>query len=295
MRIGADKEMDERQEDTEKQEATGPKGFKAAVADMIIKAYRLLPLKLRQRIHDSRLADIPRSFTRRLIGDVGPAQYVIQSGPMKGKIIHTDLKSWSGYYLGTYEPELVSTLERHVSEGMTVLDVGANHGYFTLLFSQLVGPRGKVYAFEPEPVNYQLLEKTIAANGLSNVEAVKLAVSSRSGVEKLFLEDAYLGTHSMEKKDSDNYIEVNLTSVDEFARERRLPSVDFVKIDIEGHEVEALKGMAETMRRWKPSIVCEFQDQRLLSQGSEILRDNGYTLETIREHYETQVFARAGE
>lgn len=283
--------MDDRQGDLNNKVSDRPKSIKSAFGIQIIKIYRLLPLRLRQRMHESRLARIPRLLTRRLIVELEPMAYTIKSGPMKGKIIHTDLKNWSGYYLGTYEPEVIAALENHVKEGMVVLDIGANHGYFTILCSQLVGPRGIVYAFEPEPANYQLLAKTLLANDFKNVQAVKLAVSSRSGIEKLFTEEAYLGTHSLEKKGAGDFIEVDLTSVDDFMKLNQVERVDFVKIDVEGHEVEVLKGMTEAMQRWKPSIICEFQDQQLLSIGSEILESNGYLVTTIREHYETQIFA----
>lgn len=79
---------------------------------------------------------------------------------------------------GCHEEEETEIFKKHLRGGMTVLDIGANVGYYTLLASDLAGPRGKVYAFEPEPVNYRILCENLKINGTENVAAFPKALSN---------------------------------------------------------------------------------------------------------------------
>src|SRR5437762_1103185 len=87
----------------------------------------------------------------------------------------------------TYEPETQQALRKLIRPGMTVFDVGANSGYFTLLMADRVGPAGRVYSFEPHPANFELLLSNIQANSLAHVHAFKLALSDRRGEAVLSL------------------------------------------------------------------------------------------------------------
>ena len=80
---------------------------------------------------------------------------------------------------------------------MTAVDVGANLGYYTLLFAELVGPKGQVYAFEPVPYNASLLNRSVRANGYTNVIAVAKAVSNATGATTLHLNAGNFGNHTI--------------------------------------------------------------------------------------------------
>ena len=80
-----------------------------------------------------------------------------------------------------YEPSETKTIKTHVKKGDVVLDIGANIGYYTLIFAELVGEKGKVYAFEPDPTNFDLLRKNVEINGYRNITLIQKAVSNKNG------------------------------------------------------------------------------------------------------------------
>ena len=88
-----------------------------------------------------------------------------------------------------YEPNQTKIVKKYVHEGDVVIDVGAHVGYYTLLMAQLVGKNGKVYSFEPDPVNFELLKKSVEINGFENVVLIQKAVSDTTEKIKLFLGD----------------------------------------------------------------------------------------------------------
>jgi FkbM family methyltransferase len=146
---------------------------------------------------------------------------------------------------GSYEEETTKLFGEILQEGMIVLDLGANIGYFSLVAGRQVGEKGKVFAFEPWHESFSLLQKNIEANGFKNITPVAKAVSNRGGRQKLFLADDP-GEHSLGEENSKKSVEVSVTTVDEFVRGQNI-SVDLVKMDVEGAEMSVLEGMAETI------------------------------------------------
>jgi FkbM family methyltransferase len=130
-----------------------------------------------------------------------------------------------------------------VKEGMTVVDIGANVGYYTLLAARLVGPWGKVYAFEPSPENFALLSQNVEANGYKNVVLSPKAVSDRSGSAALHIDRASSGGHSLGGfRGGADSVDVETVSLDDyFVGERQ--TVDLLKMDAEGAEMSILVGM----------------------------------------------------
>ena len=148
---------------------------------------------------------------------------------------------------GHFEPETIRVFCRAVRPGMVVLDAGAYLGYYSLLAARQVGPRGKVYAFEPDPASFSFLERNIRLNGYANVVAIAKAIASTTGVRSFHRHPCDPSMHSLvPRKGSRTSISVPCTSVDEFLGEQR---VDVVKIDIEGAEPLALQGMMKTLER----------------------------------------------
>ena len=166
---------------------------------------------------------------------------------------------------GSYEEETTKLFTEIVRDGMTVLDIGANIGYYSLLAGRQVGVKGRVFAFEPYHETFSLLQKNIEANGFNNVIPLEKAASNQCGKQKLFL-GSDPGEHSLGGDDSYKSVEVDVTTVDEFVREQNI-SVDLVKMDAEGAEMHVLEGMAETISK-NPhmKIITEF--------GPELLERN---------------------
>jgi len=159
----------------------------------------------------------------------------------------------------TYEKLQTKAIKREIRKGDTVLDIGAHIGYYTLLLAKLVGENGRVFAFEPEPSNFGLLEKNVKANGYSNVVLVQKAVSNQTGIAKLFLNRSNTGGHSLRKgrytKDS---IEVAAIRLDDYFKDYD-GKIDFIKMDIEGSEGEALRGMLSLLKKNNHlKIITEF-------------------------------------
>jgi len=144
---------------------------------------------------------------------------------------------------GGYEKYETTLFQELVTEGMNVIDIGANIGYYTLLAAKLVGEKGKVFAFEPEPQNHALLLRNIELNGYKNVIALQKAVSSRTGKADLFLNKAS-GAHGFlaDREDIIGVTTVETVSLDEYFEGREYP-IDIIKIDVEGSELPVLLGM----------------------------------------------------
>lgn len=167
-----------------------------------------------------------------------------------------------------WEPAESAVFQKELKVGDTVLDVGANIGYFTLLASLLVGPTGVVYAFEPDPENFQLLIKNISLNGFENVVAVNQAVGAKSGFVKLFTDEANKGDHrTFDSGEGRPSKQVAITALDDFFAKRN-KTVDFLKMDIQGFEYQALQGMKKLLNRSKKTKgIVEFWPYGLEKAG----------------------------
>jgi FkbM family methyltransferase len=170
---------------------------------------------------------------------------------------------------GHWEPEMTEEFKRLVRPGMTVLDVGANIGYHAVLASRLVGPQGRVLAFEPEPGNLALLRKNLAANGCANVEVFPCAVGAAAGTIELHLSAANMGSHSTAYAPdaAGRTVTVPLVRLDDAVKPGLEP--DVVKMDIEGGEAAALDGMPRLLANPKlKAVFLEINKDILAKLGS---------------------------
>jgi FkbM family methyltransferase len=157
-----------------------------------------------------------------------------------------------------YETATTRLLEELLRPGMVVVDVGAHVGYYSLLAARLVGPTGRVYAFEPEPSNYGLLMKNVALNGYTNIETRQAAIADRTGPVQLFVSGLDNGSHSLYRvgKPVRDTIMVHALTLDEFLASQGWPPVQVMKMDIEGGELQALRGMREFLERADTLCLC---------------------------------------
>lgn len=170
---------------------------------------------------------------------------------------------------GKREALAVELLHGELAEGDIVADIGANIGYYTLQEASLVGSAGKVYAIEPAPANASLLEKNIELNGYQNIEVFRVAMGNENGTSPFYVSkkrnlSSMLG-QSMSTLLREVTVEV-VTFDSFFSRVGEYPT--FIRMDVEGYEVEIIEGMREFLQASRPlRILMEMHSSR----GEEII------------------------
>lgn len=156
------------------------------------------------------------------------------------------------FLYGIRERKCTRIFKKELEEGMKVMDIGANIGYYTLIVASIVGNSGKVYAVEPDSRNFGLLKKNIEVNSYKNrVEPYNVAIGDENG-EGLLLESECSNLRSIAKASDHQKISIERTrmvTVDEFLGNR---PVDFIKMDVEGFEYYIIKGMTKTLNKNMP-------------------------------------------
>jgi FkbM family methyltransferase len=169
---------------------------------------------------------------------------------------------------GTFERFECELFVDAIRPGMTVLDLGANIGYYTLLASRAVGHVGSVYAFEPDPRSFRSLCANVEVNGARNVRTFEAAVSARPGSRTLYLSETatHSGLHRSMGDANPTPHPIDTVALDDL----HIARVDVVKMDIEGEEPAALDGMRETLRR-NPQVIVflELSPSALTASGRD--------------------------
>jgi len=185
-----------------------------------------------------------------------------------------------GCWLGSYEYKERILFEKIVKKGSVVFDIGAHCGFYTLLASELVGPEGKVFAFEPFPKNINYLKEHIRLNNLSNVVVIEAAVSDIYGRSCFGLDanasssEGHLGV--------EGGIIVKTVSLDELVDKKEIPDPDYIKIDVEGAELSVLSGARRLVERKHPVLFVSTHGQNEYEGVVKLLGSFGYKLETLR-------------
>ncbi len=176
---------------------------------------------------------------------------------------------------GPWEPVTTQYILASLKEGQVFLDIGANAGYFTLLASRCVGQQGSVVAVEPNPVMTEQIRQNVARSRLTNVLVEQVACSAATEIRKLYLaEQNNTGTSSLCNYHGrqSKFVEVSCLPVDLIVEKHDLSRVDLVKIDVEGAELEVLRGMNSTLKRFRPKIIIELLPSLL--RGFSVSRED---------------------
>jgi len=170
---------------------------------------------------------------------------------------------------GVYEPLETKVVNNEVKKGNVVLDLGANIGYYTLIFAKLVGEEGRVYAFEPDPDNFTLLKKNVEVNGYRNVVLVQRAIANKTSKMNLYLSADNKGDHRIyDPNERRKVIEIEAIKLDDYFRKYN-GCPDFIKMDIQGAErlaIDGMSGLLHKTRRLK--LTTEFCPLMLESSGT---------------------------
>lgn len=152
---------------------------------------------------------------------------------------------------GVYEDVETEFVKKIIHKGDVVLDIGANIGYYSLIFAKLVGKLGKVFSFEPEPYNFSLLNKNIKINHYDNVVTENRVVSDFNGITKLYLSEIRTGMHRIypSRYTTTKTVDVKTISIDDYFQNNELKDkISFIKIDVEGSELGVLHGMKNILQ-----------------------------------------------
>lgn len=191
---------------------------------------------------------------------------------------------------GIYEPLTTEFVKKEIKKGNVVVDIGANIGYYTLIFAKLVGEEGKVFAFEPDPTNFSLLKKNVETNGYKNVVLIQKAVLDKTGKGKLYLNKYDMGAHTVyDTQNSYQSIDIETIRLDDYF-DNYYGKIDFIKIDIEGGEGKAILGMLNLLKKNdNVKLITEFNPFKLRRFGTKpedylkLLIEIGFELYEINE------------
>jgi len=248
----------------------------------LFRAYRWLRRSvLPERLFGNATArTIDRALARRLRPDS------VRAGDVRLEIDPHDHLDLTG--TGVHEEFTTKLLLRELQPGDTALDLGAHIGYFTLHFARRVGPEGRVYAFEPHPDSFRILTRNVENHDLDQVVREEKAVLEGSCLRRMFGGDARSADHRLfARNPHEPSIRVECVSLDEYFGPSP-PPVDLVKMDLQGAEGRALKGMKNCLDTWSSlALLLEYWPyglRRSDSDPGEVLRgleSRGFQLYTV--------------
>jgi FkbM family methyltransferase len=200
----------------------------------------------------------PTAFSVQL---AGPDAVLCQAGDVELFADAADAAVTPGLRSGEYEPHLTAVFERYCRPGMTVVDVGANLGYYSLLAARLVGPSGSVVALEPNSENCRLLLSSLRHGGIANVQVLPVAADVERGW-------AYYSTHVGSNggliDDGGNLLAHPGVVVPTFRLDDLVTGpVGFLKMDVEGAEGRVARGATRLIERDRPIVTTELKEEML--------------------------------
>jgi FkbM family methyltransferase len=255
-------------------------------------ASRILPVSLKQQIYRIKpLAGLVRRTLNRAV-PTELSQVKIAAGGLAGFTFELNLLTEKDYWLGTYEVELQQAVSQLLIPGMCIYDVGANIGYVTLLLARAAGESGQVVAFEALPANVARLEKHVALNQLGGrVTVVPAAVVDRAGPVHFLVHPSTsmgkaVGSAGRDKmEDYLEEIEVPGVALDGYVLEHDARPPQAIKMDIEGGEVLAIKGMQRILLEARPLLLVELHGHEAARAVWDSLARHAYTVHRMQPGY----------
>jgi FkbM family methyltransferase len=199
---------------------------------------------------------------------------------------HLDPRFESNYADGKYEAPIQKTLSKYLQTGGVFYDVGAHIGILSMFAAQLVGKQGAVFAFEPDPQNAKRIDEHVSRNMLGQLQVVPYAVWSSPGC----LQFARASAHSSRNQgavvtdsraNGENTIEVEAIALDDFAKRHLSPTL--IKVDVEGAEIDVLRGSEEIFAQTRPVLICEVHHGKAAQEVTQWLSEKGYAFEWLED------------
>jgi FkbM family methyltransferase len=219
-----------------------------------------------------------KSLVRRLLPTrVKPHRIV--AGPLRGARIVTSWHDYPASIIGRTERGLLGWFDRHVKPGETWLDVGAHYGYTVIALSQLVGPSGRVFAFEPVVSTAGCVAQTGKLNGLTQATVVPCGLGAPESLAYLKLPlERGMADQTLSSDEDRRWESIQIARLDWFwpLLNDGIDAIDGVKIDVQGMEIDALRGMEGVLRRQHPKLVIELHAGVDRSRVLDLLARAGY-------------------
>lgn len=199
----------------------------------------------------------------------------VKSGPLKGKRLI--VTSGGKFLRGRHEPYKTDALVKNFRKGEIFYDIGAHIGYFSAIASVLNEGSGAVIAFEPRPMNARFFRRHMKLNGLKGVILYEAAVGEYEG--EVMFDTAHGSATGMVSAGGD--LPVKQLSVSKLVERGEVPAPTFVKIDVEGGEIEVLKGLRDIIKSARPKILIATHNDECHSYVVDFLKVNGYKFEIL--------------
>ena len=198
----------------------------------------------------------------------------VLQGPLRGMRWIVGAQT-HGMWLGSYEVKKQIAISRMLRPGQTFYDVGANAGFFTLLGARCVGPSGRIVAVEPLPRNIEIMEKHLAINNISNVRVVGKAVSDFVGTARFSVKG-----YSTSRLSTTGELSVEVTTLDALVEEAGSPP-HIMKVDIEGAEIELLRGAKKVLEEFRPVIFLALHSKGIFDDLVETVPKLRYVIKEL--------------
>jgi FkbM family methyltransferase len=236
----------------------------------------------------------------------GKVTLPVLAGPGRGLRFSFDLsrRIEAAYVTGRYDVAQVRTIARFAKPGMVVWDVGTYLGFYAAVASRLVGPGGRVIAFEPDPENLARAKHNAKLNKLENVEFIQAAIGEPVGSIALVktantnshIDGAFVGSsrrdYSTRRPGTSETVTVRCMSLDQAYLDPSIPNPDFIKLDIEGAEQFALRHADRMSSELSPVIMLELHNPECDRAAWDFAQRTGYRLFSLETN---QYFTRAGQ
>jgi FkbM family methyltransferase len=255
-------------------------------------AARILPDSLKQAIY--RIKPLA-GFLRKELNRAAPEELTVvqvAAGGLMGYSLELNLQLEKDYWLGTYELDLQQAVDELVQPGWVVYDVGANIGYISLMLARQVGETGRVFAFEALPANVQRLRRNIGLNELQDrVHVISAAVVDQAAPVHFLVHPStsmgkVVGSAGRDKiQEYQQEIEVMGLALDGFVYEDGHPAPQVIKLDIEGGEVLAVKGMQRILAELRPLMLVELHGYEAARAVWPVLASAGYTIHRMQADF----------
>ena len=229
-------------------------------------------------------------FTQRFLHE---RTWVVEGG--EGAGLKLKLPQNAEYVSGQSEIPVQREFARHLRPDDVIYDIGANVGFFSLIAARLVGQTGCVYSFEPVAENAASIRENVRLNDLRNVTLFDVAVGRKCGNAEMLLTEwdggSSLATSAVKPDEPISRRIVQVVALDELIDRKNLRPPSFVKIDVEGVELDVLAGMSKTIASSKPILLYEVDDgsrdsfQRRWSELDAYVTDLGYEVAHLRPSY----------